>query len=652
MKRFAAVALREVAERRFVLVAAAAAAVIPFLVPLLPGVPADQVVTTRSVVALVLSCAFGLGGSLLVGASVVGRELAEKRLSFHFARPLSAPVVWGGKLAGGLALVLVAEAIVLLPASVASGEFPGLPGLGVPPTVPWALVLQAVPLFLLGWVGSVALRSRSPWLVVDLVLLVLLPSVPALLLRRLVRYGHAPEPAWAISAGAVLLAALHAATFAQVAAGRTDPRRGHGAQSLTLWGVLLVATAVAAVWTERTVDPGVGRLAEAWAAPAGRSGGQVFVFGSTASGRGQTSYRLDLETGDERLLPVGHEAAASSDGSRVAIVSRSILSPKEVEVEVLSAADGSTASLGLPDWPDGIALSDGGDRLAVVSGGVCRVLAVPSLDLLASARVPAGTGWAYEPWFVALDRVRLLPHRRSYRKSGDVAPREVTDPVASELNVASKSVAAIARYPITDIPYRAWAPSQGVMTEPWFRLFPSPDHTRILVLAVGSARSIRLLEAESGRVLAAFDGPPDGGVPVAGFLADGRVVVAEWTPEGRRLAVLSPLGERVSAVPLPTGGTVVRLGHEVAPGVLAVGVRRDDPSAEWSWSLADLSGGLLRPVSFEPVHRLWWSQGTIVPPPGSPATRLAREKGSGRLVLFDPATGETKPLTRGRPARK
>ncbi|MBK9090921.1 MAG: hypothetical protein IPL90_18510, partial [Holophagales bacterium] len=54
MKRFAAVALREIAERRFVLLAAGVAAVIPFLVPLLPGVQGDQVVLTRGITALIL----------------------------------------------------------------------------------------------------------------------------------------------------------------------------------------------------------------------------------------------------------------------------------------------------------------------------------------------------------------------------------------------------------------------------------------------------------------------------------------------------------------------------------------------------------------------------------------------------------------------
>ncbi|HYN43724.1 MAG TPA: hypothetical protein VE129_18245, partial [Thermoanaerobaculia bacterium] len=165
MKRFAIVALREITERRFVLLAAGVAAVIPFLVPLLPGVPGDQSDLTRGITALILACSFGLGGSLLVGASVVGRELAERRLSFHFSRPLPSAVVWGGKLAGGVALVLLAELIVFLPASAASGRFPGLPGLpalGLDTGLLWAVLLSAVPLFLLAWLGSVALRSRSP----------------------------------------------------------------------------------------------------------------------------------------------------------------------------------------------------------------------------------------------------------------------------------------------------------------------------------------------------------------------------------------------------------------------------------------------------------------------------------------------------------
>ena len=226
MRRFAAVALREIAERRFVLVAAAAAAVLPFLVPLLPSVPGSDAGTARAVTALVLACTFGTAGAVLVGASVVGRELAERRLSFHFARPLPAPVIWGGKLVGGLALVLLAEAIVYLPASLASGRFPGLIDRFDASAIA-ALLLLAVPLFLLAWVGSVAVRSRSPWLVVDFVLLAASAAAVFLLGRRLLRYGHVPGPSAALAVVGVLLAALLAAGRPVVALCRLVAGRAH-----------------------------------------------------------------------------------------------------------------------------------------------------------------------------------------------------------------------------------------------------------------------------------------------------------------------------------------------------------------------------------------------------------------------------------------
>ena len=659
MKRLAAVALREVAERRFVLVAAAAAAVLPFLAPFLPGVPAGDGPAVRSIVALVLSCAFGLGGSLLVGASVVGRELAERRLSFHFARPVSAPVVWGGKLLGGLALVLLAELVVLVPTSVSSGAFPGLPGISLDTRVLWAILLLAVPFFLLAWVGSVALRSRSPWLVVDLVLLVTVPALFFVIVRRLLRYGHAPEPSWAIAAVAVLLLALLAATLAQVVAGRTDPRRGHGAQSLTLWSVLLVATAAAALGAERRIDPGISRLVRAWAGPADASGEVVFVEGSVkADGGDGVLYVRDLKDGKERALPTGWEFAASADGSRVAIVHGREFS-RSAEAEVIDVRTGRSVALDLQEWPDGLALSSDGGRLATVAGGICSVVEVPSLRLLASARVPSNPGWVQAPRFISDDRVRLHPLRRSYRKreEKEAAGRAVTDPEAAELDVRARTMTALARYPVSAIPYRSVKPAQGLPTEPYFGLQLSPDLSRVLVVAWGAARSVRLLDATTGAVLGSFDGAEDAGLPTAAFLADGRAAVVGWGPNGRTLVVCSPSGARLSEVPLAAARDKwVWLGEEVSPGLVAVGFRpkNEQEGAEADWFLADLASGRSRAVPVQLIPRTSW-RGLglgLVPPPGSPATRLAWEKGTGRLVLFDPATGATKPLTRGKAAGK
>lgn len=655
MKRLAAVALREIVERRFVLVAAAAAAVLPFLVPLLPGVPTDQGEAARSLTALVLACALGLGGSVLVGASVVGRELADKRLSFHFARPLSAPVIWGGKLIGGLALVLLAEAIVYLPASLASGGFPGLPELGLETVGLWALLLCAVPLFLVAWVGSVSIRSRSPWLVVDLVLLVSLLALLFVVGRRLARYGYGIGPHELLIGLGILLGSLLAATLAQVAAGRTDARRGHGAQSVTLWGLILVATAAWSAWGERVIDPGVAKLVRATAEIAGPGGDWILVEGSArSSGRGRTAYFANLSTSASFLVPFGWTGVVSADGSRAAYVAVSPLATKTSSawVEVIDLEGGGTVVLDLGEWPEGIALSADGRRMAVVGRETCRVLEVPSLRSLASARVPSPR-WAYEPRFVTPDLVRLHP-RRSFRTAPDrstLIPMVLEEPVASELHVGRKEITTLATYPISSMPIRP-----GTVEEPLadiaFHLLLSPDLSRVLAMGLGRAKSVILLDAASGRVLASVDGGKGTGHPIGVFLADGRAVVSEPLPDGRRLVLLSPDGTRQLEIPLPAGAKVVSFGHEPAKGLLAIGLTRSTSTEKREWHLADLGTGRLRPLEVEALARGYWHETASVPPPGSPASRLALEKHTGRLVLFDPSTGATSPLTRGRTAGK
>lgn len=652
MRAFAAVALREIEERRFVLVAAAVAAVIPFLVPLLPGVPADQGATARSVTAFALCCMFGMAGALLVGASVVGRELAEKRLSFHFSRPVAAPVIWAGKLAGGLVLVLLAELVVAVPASLASGSLLSLlPGTSLDDRFLWAILLLPVPLFLLAWVGSVALRSRSPWLVVDLVLLVFLSALLFVVSRRLARYGYGIGPYELLVGLGVLLGALLAATLAQVAAGRTDARRGHGAQSLTLWGLLLLATAAWSAWGERVIDPGVEKLVRATAEPAGPGGDWVLVEGSArSSGRGRTVYFANLSTAASFLVPYGWTGVVSADGSRAAYVAVSPFATKKVSasVEVIDLKGGGTVVLDLGEWPEGIALSADGRRLAVVGQGTCRVLEVPSLRSLASARAPSPR-WAYEPHFVTPDLVRLHP-RRSFRTAPDRStriPTALEDPPASELHVGRKAITTLAVYPISSIPV-----PPATVDEPGagaaFHLLPSPDLTRVLAMGLGAARTALLLDAASGRVLAAVGGGKETGHPIGVFLADSRAVVSEPLPNGRRLVLLSPDGTRQSEIPLPAGTKAVSFGYEPAKGLLAIGLSRSTSSGKREWHLADLATGRLRPLEADAVPRGYWHEASSIPVPGSPATRLALEKGTGRLVLFDPATGATTPLTRGR----
>jgi len=88
-------------------------------------------------------------------------------------------------------------------------------------------------------------------------------------------------------------------------------------------------------------------------------------------------------------------------------------------------------------------------------------------------------------------------------------------------------------------------------------------------------------------------------------------------------------------------------GPEVAPGVLALGLGQTDETDKRHLYLADLDQKSVRRMSsLDLIPRAWWNRSPPATPPGSPATLLAYDA-HGRLVLFDPATGRTKPLTRG-----
>ncbi|HSK79975.1 MAG TPA: hypothetical protein VLQ45_26215, partial [Thermoanaerobaculia bacterium] len=174
MRGFLAVVGRELVERRLLAAVALAAGLLPFLVPFVSAArhlaPAD----IRSGAALAFSMTFTVVLAIVLGASVIAGDLAERRLGFYFSRPLSGSSLWAGKMVATALLTLGGGLLVLLPASLAGGiDFQGiLPG----------RLLQS-DLFSLGlfWVSgvlflilashavSVMVRARSPWLALDLV---------------------------------------------------------------------------------------------------------------------------------------------------------------------------------------------------------------------------------------------------------------------------------------------------------------------------------------------------------------------------------------------------------------------------------------------------------------------------------------------------
>ena len=190
---------------------------------------------------------------LVFGATILVGDIAQKRLSFYFSRPLPAASIWAGKLLAALMISIGCAFLAAAPVFFLEGEsaFSYDTG-GFGSRGPLVLAVPGVVLLLLlaHVVASMA-RLRSAWIALDFFLAVFFVVVIALFLRSLYLSGfwdldemrRSPERlVWWLAAA--LIAALLAASCVQVADGRTDARRSHGALSATLWGLTAVSAVI------------------------------------------------------------------------------------------------------------------------------------------------------------------------------------------------------------------------------------------------------------------------------------------------------------------------------------------------------------------------------------------------------------------------
>ncbi|HET9471492.1 MAG TPA: hypothetical protein VFO24_10335, partial [Usitatibacter sp.] len=196
MRGLLAVAWREIAERRMLFVAAAIAAAGPFAVPWLHGLQGVHAADVRGGTALALSLTFLLGATAFVGGTRLPGALADRRIGFDFARPLSGFAIWGGTLAAALVLAIGSAFLAFAPAALA-GDASAWKNLvdssGVP--LPWPMVVlgASLLLFSLFGVAGVALRAHSPRLLADLVMLAGMSAAALYALIRL-QWAGASNP--------------------------------------------------------------------------------------------------------------------------------------------------------------------------------------------------------------------------------------------------------------------------------------------------------------------------------------------------------------------------------------------------------------------------------------------------------------------------
>lgn len=640
MRGFLAVAQREVVEWWSWLAAAAFIGLLPLAVPLLPWVGTGNTTDARSTMALILAVTLVSGGALGLGSSMIARDLSERRLGFYFARPLEAAAIWWGKLVATFLVVFLAGLLVLVPTALLSGSSALGEPLGLEADGGLLLAGAAVyVLLLLGVANSLAVagRSRLPLLVLDLVVAAVLGMAIWWMVSRL----RLTDPYWlyprllAVVAAAVLVALL-AAGWVHVAIGRCDARRGHRALSATLWGVLggfALVLAGFTAWVYAVTPSSLTVLRDVLPA---RQGAWTVVSGVT-TGRGRFTPTFLVNAEDRRWVRVETVGrwypfcTFSADGRLAAWMTPTGVKwgdPVQVYTVDLGVDNPhplATSLIVRPSEARGAHFSPDGRLLAMLGSKAISVYSLPDGSLVRAVRVESD----------------LMHLAMRFVGQGELAVEKWE---GSERDWSKPVDVTLWRLDISSGRLVQTGTIRGVVPRDAWRRQVDPRGELMLATHVGKdSIELTLHDARTGSVRACLLAWPRRPHLRGGFLADGRVVVAETrVPEGQAalLHVFGRDGTEQRTIELGLG-TVKVLGGEVTPGVLAVGF--GPGNADWRGGrtlLVDIERGTLERLAegYVPSPGSGWWSGQVATEPGGPTSRLFRTA-EGGLALFDPSTG-------------
>jgi len=482
MSHTLAIAGRELAEKRFTFVAAAAFALLAAIMPLMPGVHgngADAVVLA----AMILATAFALGLAAILGATIVGRDVAAGRMSFYFARPVGGAAIWFGKLSASFVLIVVSFFIAAAPAFIAGP----MSGRALWKESIWqiaaAIAAAAAVLFFGAHAIGTMLRSRSAIVVADFVAAVLVTMLAWTIARPLIvaQTVTAVAVLGALYGGALLVAAIGAGAW-QLVDGRTDRRRGHRAFSTFFWSTLGVALVVAVAFVTWILSAGVADLRGRMIALHAPRGDAMIVTGDAP-------HRLDYRPMflDGTRINGTVWAHFSGDGRRALLLQTTSPFSQITELVVRDAANGWRATptrIILPHWFGRITATDDLARFATGDDHSITVYDVASSRSLGSFRIDVPP----RAMFFATDNVL-----RVYAASAQTIE-------SLEYDVAARALHRLGAAEIDGAP---------------MILRVSPDGTRAVVGERGGRTMLR-----DARTLQPF-APA---APTAQFLQDGRLV--------------------------------------------------------------------------------------------------------------------------------
>lgn len=619
------IASRELRERKRIFLMAAALATIPFLATLLPAAKNDRP-DVIAVVSGFLAVALALGVATAHGASTIAGDLAERRLSFYFAKPVSPASLWFGKTIAALVASFACASIIAVPAMLAIGNKWWGTWLGGPRLV-GIFAIGVIVLYLISHALSTMVRSHSILVGIDFVLIAATLAGLYLILRPLwIGGGDGVAIMLAIGIGVAFLAILACAPVFQLAQGRTDIRRSHAALSRVVWisvAAVVLIVGVYVMWF-LSVDP--GDLREVMDVQ--QAGGNAVYVAGRAKGRGDyiSSFILDPATGRHVSLesPAWNRIHFSSDGRSAAWLQSAGPIWRATEVEVytrrLDDPDAKNVATGITANPNGVSLlvSDDGSRAAFMSNGKLTIydLTQSQSRLLASfGGFEKTTG--RKMYFVDNDTLRVL-HTQRESLFFDLA----------EVNIPAKKLTKVAQVSVSN----------------FYSLSVSRDGSRILIPREGA-----LLDGRTGATIAKLPMTTNSSFNGT-LLGDGSVAMVKKAGNAAHLYTFDPNGKPVHDVVLPVNVAwisgelgdhkLVLLGHtKMTDG--ANGKNR-------RMFVVDLQRGAIERTMTDikgPMPQ--WGADPRLPRyrDGQP---FAAVNAGGKLILWDSKTGAVKPFPSAR----
>ena len=425
------IARRELRDRTRLFVLAVAFAVIPFLAAQMPGARNNRI-DVIAMGAAILGAALGVGAAIILGNTVIGRELSERRLSFYFSKPISPAALWVGKAAAALAASIACFLIVVMPAFLLVGKS-WHDGIVTAPQVVLTGTIAITVLFFVSHALSTIVRSRAPLIALDLTLAAIAAASMYLIVRTLARAG-AVGFWWILPlcvAGGVLVLAV--APVWQLANGRTDVRRNHAAFSRVVWPAIAAILLVAGAFVGWLVTPDADDIAEVQMVQQAPHGDWSIVGGAMRNrGSYHTAFAVNRTNGEWVRLPspLWWGVTFSRDGRTLAWVQpEGVFGSRALYLYTrrLDARDAKNVDTGIRTSHDSFALSDDGSRVAVFNDRLVAVHDVTNGRILASA--PLGGSALRMIFFTTPDTVRILERGR---REGDALR-------VYELNVATRS---------------------------------------------------------------------------------------------------------------------------------------------------------------------------------------------------------------------